>query len=79
MTTPITILHDSSRLFTPGASFRLIDLASGMYQATWSMGIRFALGDGGTARMIGLLLVRDGDGAIYHANSCGGGEWRERG
>lgn len=71
----VVVLRDWTETFEAGAEFTVMDLAFGVLNETWPMGIKFQL-NGYTARMIGKVLVRS-DRKMMHVDSGGTYRWED--
>jgi hypothetical protein len=69
----VIVSSDPTDLYTPGASFGMLDLAFGVVNDNWPPGMRFSV-KGQEVRMVGKVPVRQ-DGARLHVDKSGGYRW----
>lgn len=75
-TQTVSVVSNSSDLYTPGASFGVLDLVYGVLLEAWPFGIVFDVA-GQQARFVGKILVRD-DGAMLKVERNGTYHWSGR-
>ena len=73
----VTVIHDPSGDFSPGAQFTSLDLALTHVVGYWPLGIRFRLHNGKLARVVGALMVREDGYVLDVRDKAGTYRWRE--